>query len=127
MAKKRPTTEKAAVESATIEPNGRTAVPLEFHVPDGLITPFATNMLVQSMEHELKVMFFEAKPVIRLRDTDPLPEKVRVDYVAGVIISAERLQKFIDAMQAQLDRFNAAKVAPESEVTMAPSKPEQPA
>lgn len=84
-------------------------VPLEWNVPEGIATPFATNMVVQLMENEFKVSFFEAKPPIQLDGSTPLPKAVRADYVAGVIVSAERLSKFIEVLQKQLDKYHALK------------------
>lgn len=84
-----------------------TAVPIEWHVPDGLITPFATNMLIQTIEHEFKISFFEIKPQIRLDNTQPLPDKIGADCIASVIVTADRLPKFIEALQSQLDKYNA--------------------
>lgn len=84
-------------------------VPIEWHVPEGIITPFATNMVVQSMENEFRVSFFEIKPPIQLDESAPHPDKVRADYLAGVIISADRLPKFINVLQQQLDKYKSRK------------------
>lgn len=84
-------------------------VPIEWNIPQGIITPFATNMIVQLLEDEFKVSFFESKPPIQLDPSAPPPDKVRADYVAGVIISANRLPKFIEVLQRQLDRYRSLK------------------
>jgi len=84
-------------------------VPIEWYIPEGLITPFATNMIIQTIEHEFKISFFEIKPSIRLDDFLPLPDKVRADCVGSVIVSADRLPKFIEALQTQLNKYNLKK------------------
>jgi hypothetical protein len=86
-----------------------TIVPIEWCVPEGIMTPFATNMVVQSMENEFKVSFFEIKPPIQLGNAPLRADKVRADYLAGVIISADRLPKFIDVLQQQLDKYKVRK------------------
>lgn len=104
MAKKKVKTSKKKTPVPT-----EIAVPIEWRIPDGLITPYATNMTVQTLEEEFKVCFFEAKPIIRLKASEPLPNKITADYIAGVIISAKRLPKFIKALQDQLDKYNSRK------------------
>jgi len=86
-------------------------IPIEWHMPDGIITPFATNMIVQTIENEFKISFFEIKPSVRLLDSDPFPDKVRADCVASVIVTPERLPKFIKALQTQLDKYIAKKTS----------------
>jgi hypothetical protein len=81
-------------------------IPIEYRMPDGIITPFATNMIVQTIEHEFKISFFEIKPFIRINESEPIPDKVKADCVASVIVSADRLPKFIKALQTQLEKFN---------------------
>jgi hypothetical protein len=84
-------------------------VPIEWHLPDGLMTPFATNMLIQTIENEFKISFFEIKPMIRLSDSEPIPSKVKAVCVASVIVTADRLPKFIEVLQSQLDKYNLQK------------------
>ena len=86
-------------------------LPIEWHVPEGLMTPFATNMLVQIIENEFKLSFFELKPAIRVDASAPLPEKVRADCVASVIITADRLPKIIEALQVQYNNYLSLKKA----------------
>lgn len=84
-------------------------VPLEWRIPEGVATPYATNMLVQLMENEFKIMFFEVKPPIMLDKSQPPPTKVIADCVGSVFVSAERLPKFIETLKNQLDRYNLLK------------------
>jgi hypothetical protein len=79
-------------------------VPIEWHISEGIITRFATNMVVQFIEHEFKITFFELQPSIRLDKSDPLPKSVRADCVASVIVTTERLEKFVEVLQAQLNQ-----------------------
>lgn len=81
-------------------------VPIKWNIPSGVMTPFATNMLVQIMENEFKLLFFELKPPIRVDESEPMPEEAMADYIGGVIVTADRLPKFIKVLQAQLDQYN---------------------
>jgi len=81
------------------------SLPIEWYVPEGLITPFASNMTVQNVENVFKISFFEIKPPMLLGQADPPPSKIRADYISSVIVTPEKLQQFINALQRQLDKY----------------------
>ena len=81
------------------------AVPIKWHIPDNIITRFASNMTVQFLESEFKISFFEIKPEIRLDPSGPLPKEIQAECVASVIITVDRLPKFIAALQTQLNLY----------------------
>ena len=84
-------------------------IPIEWITPEGTIIPFATNMLVQIMENAFKISFFQLQPAVRFSDSDPMPEKMRADFVNGVIVNAEKLSVIIEALQGSLEKFNKIK------------------
>jgi hypothetical protein len=81
----------------------------KWQIPEGIVTPFVTNMVVQRMENVFKIMFFEAKPPIRLDKSDPMPEKIPADYVAGIIVTPEKLSTFVEILKRQIDKIKAKK------------------
>ena len=83
--------------------------PIDWHIPEGLITPFATNMVIQKIETVYKIMFFEAKPPFRLDKSEPMPEKIKADCVASIFVTPEKLSTFVDILQKQVDLFKAKK------------------
>jgi hypothetical protein len=84
-------------------------VPIKWHIPDNIITRFASNMVVQFIGNDFKISFFELKPEIHLAPpTVPITE-VQADCVASVIVTPDRLQGFIDALQNQLNRLPESK------------------
>ena len=85
------------------------AVPIEWHIPDTIITRFATNMVVQTIENEFKVLFFELKAPFLLTPQQAHPDVIPADCVASVIITADRLPKFIEVLQRQLAQYNENK------------------
>lgn len=85
--------------------------PLKWVIPDYIITRFASNMLVQTIENEFKISFFEIKPPIRFKPSDPAPQEVLAECVASVIVTPDRLPKFIEALQKHLDLYNSTKKA----------------
>lgn len=85
------------------------AIPLEWHVPDGQITPFATNMVVQIMEGAFKISFFEVKPQILFDESTPPPTKVRADCVASVVVAPNKIPKIIEVLQGQYEQYMSTK------------------
>ncbi len=84
-------------------------VAIEWRIPDGIPTPFATNIIIQTLENEFKISFFEIKPPIRLDQSAPPPSKVNADCIASVIVTPDRLTKFLEVMQRQLEKFKSKK------------------
>ena len=75
----------------------------------GGATPFATNMFVQIIENEFKISFFEIHPQPRFSGEEPIPDKIKAYCVGSVIVTADRLPKFIKALQTQLETYESLK------------------
>ncbi|MEX0999300.1 MAG: DUF3467 domain-containing protein [Thermodesulfobacteriota bacterium] len=86
---------------------------IEYIIPDYVISRFATNITVQKIENEFKVSFFELKQDILLDEEDKkkMIERgtVRADCIASIIITADRMPKFINAMSQQLNKYESNK------------------
>ena len=75
--------------------------------PEDLVSGYATNILVQASDQEFYLSFFEAMPPIILSPEDAQNlEGVRAECIARIIISPDRMVKFVEVMQQQLDAFN---------------------
>lgn len=85
------------------------AVPINWSIPDNIITRFASNMVVQQLENEFRLSFFEIMPDIKLALAGKVPEEVQANCVASIIINAERLPIFIKALQKQYEIYNQIK------------------
>jgi hypothetical protein len=81
------------------------AVPLKWYISNDIITRFASNMVVQILENEFKVSFFEISPDIVSGIEQKLPNEVPANCVASVIITADRLPKFIEVLQTQYNQY----------------------
>lgn len=83
-----------------------------WNFPEEALSRYATNLLVQTGEQELYLSFFEARPPVLLapKDLEAL-ESVTAECIAQIIVTPERLAKFIEALQQQLDVFNKKKAA----------------
>jgi hypothetical protein len=84
-------------------------LPIKWHVPDDIISRFATNMTIQTLEGVFKISFFEAKPEIRIQPKENPPSDVRADCVASIIIAPEKLPGIIEALQKHSDSFSEFK------------------
>ncbi|MFA4909461.1 MAG: hypothetical protein WC649_00215 [Desulfobacteria bacterium] len=89
----------------------KVTVPIEWYVPEGVMTPFASNIVVQLVEDVFKISFFESKIPIQLDATQPPPSKIRADCVTSVIITPNKLSQFIGVLQEQLDKYKSKKQA----------------
>lgn len=80
-------------------------LPIVWNTPDHIISRYVTNMVVQSVDSEMKLSFFEIKPDIQLDGNRPITE-VRADCVASIIVTPSRMQQFMEVMQQHLDKQN---------------------
>ncbi len=99
MAKKKTNSSKKKV----VEVN----VPIKYRIPDTIITRYATNITVQIIENEFKICFFEQKPEMRFDPKQPPPSEVQADCVASVIVTADRLPRFIKVLLKQVDQYTS--------------------
>ena len=83
---------------------------VEWNIPDDIVARYATNMLVQRGENEYYISFFETKPPVLLGTPEQINKKVegikslQANCVAQVIIAAEKLPSFIEALQDMLKK-----------------------
>jgi hypothetical protein len=85
--------------------NKAVAVPIEWYVPDGMITPLASNMVVQVVEDIFKVSFFGIDYPIQIDESMPPPSKIRATCIASVFITPGKMPKFIEALQKNFDKY----------------------
>jgi hypothetical protein len=98
---KKPTTKPVAQERE---------LALSWNIPEDLISGYATNILVQTGEHEFFISFFETSPPIILKPQDiEKLEKVNAECFSRIIVAPDRMQSFIDVLQQQLDAYNNKK------------------
>jgi len=88
-------------------------VPIKWNIPPTIITRFASNMVIQTLENEFKISFFEIKPEIRVDPSEEIPDEVLADCVASVIVTADKMPSFIEILQQQLDKHSKRKIKTE--------------
>ncbi len=88
-------------------------VPIEWSMPESMVSRYATNLVVQNGEHEFTLNFYEVRVPIILGSPDEQIEQlskidsVRADCVARIIIAADRLEEFISVLQGNLEKHRA--------------------
>ena len=80
---------------------------LKWNIPDNIITRFASNMVVQTLESGFRLSFFEAYPDIVLDENQEPPREVQANCVASVIVPINKLPAFIGVLQQQYEKHKA--------------------
>jgi hypothetical protein len=95
-------------------PEGR-KLPIEWYFPGDITSRYATNLVVQSTEHEFTISFFEIRQPILLGDPEDRKaqleqiKSIRAECVARIIVAGERMAEFVDVLQKRLDIFQASR------------------
>ena len=93
------------------EEKPKVQVPIEWHISENIDSKYATNLVIQHSEHEFIIDFFEMRRPLILGNPDQVREQwrkiesVRAECVAQIIVSPDRMQEFIDVMQADLNKY----------------------
>lgn len=81
-------------------------LPVEWYVPESIVSRYATNMVVQYTGQEFIISFFDLKPPIILgepnKDALENLKSVRAECIARVIVSPSRMPKFVEVLQTNL-------------------------
>jgi len=86
------------------------AIPLEWHIPEGMVSRYATNIVVQHSAHEFTVSFFEVNPPVILGSIEERKAalqqmgSVRAECIARIIIAPGRMPAFIKALQTNMEK-----------------------
>lgn len=88
-------------------------LPIEWHYPEGLVSRYATNIVVQHTDQEFIISFFEVLPPVVLGSPEEQKAKteqiksVRGECVARIIISVDRMPEFVEALQNNLEKYRS--------------------
>lgn len=85
-------------------------LPIEWHIPDEIQSRYATNVIIQKLENEYRISFFEMLPPIILGDPSETAKKlkqyesIRANCVAQIIIAENKMPGLVKAFQDLLER-----------------------
>ncbi|MCP4682431.1 MAG: DUF3467 domain-containing protein [Desulfobacterales bacterium] len=97
------------------DPQTNKGIPIDWHVPEDVASQYANNMVVQHMDNEFVLSFFETFPPIIVGSSEDIKGKVdevkdvRAKCVARIIIPQNKMKSLIQALDANLDRFLSEK------------------
>lgn len=82
------------------------ALPVEWHIPDGIPIRYATNMVVQKLENEYLLSFFEIRPPLILGTPEQISVKleglksITANCVAQIFIAQNKMPEFVKALNS---------------------------
>lgn len=86
-------------------------VSINFHIPDGFRTLYATNLVVQHTKHEFIITFFEVLPPLLLgtpemktKQLDSVRE-IQGSCLARIAVPATRMEEFVQVLSDNLKTF----------------------
>jgi hypothetical protein len=88
-------------------------LPIEWHTPEGLVSRYVSNLVVQHTEHEFIISFFEILPPLLLGTPEEQQARltrmnaIQAECVARIIVSPEQMPTFIQAMQTVLEKYRS--------------------
>jgi hypothetical protein len=90
------------------------AFPIEWHYAENQYARFANNLIVQFDDPEFHLSFFDVKPPLITGSTLDEQKKqieeigsIKGECVCRIVVSKERMPRFIKAMQENYDRHKA--------------------
>ena len=90
-------------------------LPIDWHIPEGIQSRYANNVLVQASWYEFIISFFEVQLPLLTGSPEENKAKlqqigsVRADCVSKVVIPPDIVQGLINALQTELDKFSSQK------------------
>ena len=85
-------------------------LPVEWKVSDDIVARYATNMVVQRLENEFLISFFDIRPPIILGEPEDITKKLRetksvtANCVAQIIVAVEKMPSFVNALENSIKR-----------------------
>jgi hypothetical protein len=85
-------------------------LPIEWVIPEHIMSRYATNLVVQQTPHEFILSFFEAHPPVILGSPEERKatlerlKSIQVQCVARIIVAKERMPEFVKVLQEHLAR-----------------------
>lgn len=86
-------------------------IPLEFEVPDSLVSRYATNFIAQHTPNEFVLSFYEVCPPLLLGDVDENRHRleelghITASCVARLIVSPSGMRDLVEVLTTSLQRF----------------------
>src|SRR5262245_43564203 len=83
-------------------------VPIEWRIPDHIISRYATNLVAQRTENEFVLSFFELHPTLILGEIPDNIESIPAECVGRIIIARDKMPEFVSVLQEHLRKATEA-------------------
>ncbi len=90
-------------------------IPVDWHIPVDLPSPYASNMFAQAGEYEIVLSFFQTKLPLLTGTPEENRAKleqlgvIQADCVGRIIVNPDLVPKIIQALQTTYDAYIATK------------------
>jgi len=90
-------------------------IPVNWNIPEGFPSPYASNMFAQAGEYEIVLSFFQTKlPLLTGTSEENKAkleqlESIQAECVSRIIVNPELVPKIIQALQTTYDGYVATK------------------
>jgi hypothetical protein len=87
------------------------ALPIEWHVPEDIVSRYANNIVVQYSQHEFIISFFETLPPLVVGPPEEIEAKLeqtmaaQANCVARIIVAVDKMPGFMQVMQDSLKGY----------------------
>lgn len=86
-------------------------IPIEWHVPEGLISRYANNIIVQHTQHEFVISFFESRPPLIVGSPEEQAAQlekmtsIKFECVARIIVAPDQMAEFLHVLQRNFETY----------------------
>lgn len=102
---------KKKATKATTKNQPERNIPIDWYVPEGLISRYATNIIVQVTENEFVISFYELPPPIIFDPAKDLKhlDSVTAECVARIIVAGNKMPEFLEVLSRQVALYQDKK------------------
>jgi hypothetical protein len=87
------------------------SLPLEWSFPEGLVSRYANNIMVQHSRNEFIVSFFETRPPLLIGTVDRIErvksetKAIAAECVARIVVSPNKMRDFIKVLNRNIETY----------------------
>jgi len=87
------------------------SLPLEWFFPEGLVSRYSNNIMVQHSRNEFIISFFEARPPLLIGTLDRIErvqretKAISAECVARIVVSPNKMRDFIKVLNRNIETY----------------------
>jgi hypothetical protein len=89
------------------------SLPFDWTFPEGLVSRYANNIIVQHSQNEFIISFFEARPPLligtleRIERVQRETKSLSAECVARIVVSPQKMRDFVKVMTRNMETYEA--------------------